>query len=127
MTTVHRSGSDGAWPRFSVLLVGTAALLFLALAALVLILDPYDTGRSGLFPRTGIREQAAVTANASRARDTTFNAAILGNSHAQAIRPDRLSALTGLSFVTLIMPGSRPRDQIAAVLDDHNVNYCKLC
>jgi hypothetical protein len=108
-------GGPSAWARFCVALVGAAAVLFVALAGAVLLVDPYDTGRLGLFGRTGVRDQAAVTANASRARDPRFVAAILGNSHVQALRPDRLGDLAGLSFAALVMPGSRPRDQIAVL------------
>jgi hypothetical protein len=103
------------WSRFCACFLGGAAALFLGLVACLVAVDPYDTGRIGLLPRTGVRDQAAITANASRARDPRFDAAILGNSHVQALRPDRLSAATGLSFTALVMPGSRPRDQLAVL------------
>lgn len=114
MTTgTGQTGGTLVWRAFAQALLGGAAGIFLALVALLVLIDPYDTGRLTPLPRSGVRDQAGVTAHASRIRDPAFDAAILGNSHVQALRPDRLSRLTGLSFVSLVMPGSRPREQIA--------------
>jgi hypothetical protein len=112
-TGSHSTGVALAWRAFAQALLGAATGIVLVLVALLVLLDPYDTGRLTPLPRSGVRDQAGVTAHASRIRDPSFDAAILGNSHVQALRPDRLSRLTGLSFVSLVMPGSRPREQIA--------------
>jgi hypothetical protein len=94
---------------FAICVVGLFAAFFL----FILAIDPYDTGRTGLFRAAGVPDQFPTTANASRSRDPDFNAAIIGNSRVQQLSPDRLHALTGLRFVSLILPGSRPADQLA--------------
>lgn len=114
-TATHAVGETAeprSWGGFARLLVATAAGLFVALVGVLLLVDPYDTGRTGVIGSRGLGEQYPFTANASRARDPRFDAAIFGNSHVQELRPERLDALTGLSFVTLMMPATWPRDQL---------------
>jgi hypothetical protein len=100
------------WRSFSALLLAAAAGLFVALVAALAVIDPYDTGRPGILRARGVHEQYPLTANASRARDPRFDAAVIGNSHVQMLRPDRLDALTGLRFVSLIMPATYPPEQL---------------
>jgi hypothetical protein len=102
-----------AWTRFALLLAGGAAALSLTMVALLFVLDPYDTGRPGWLTKPGVRPQGPRTAAASRGRDPAFNAAIFGNSHVQLLSPERLDAQTGLSFVSLIAPATRPKEQLA--------------
>lgn len=90
---------------------GAAALLALFLAVAFLI-DPYDTGRSPLFAKPGVRPQGPRTANASRGRDPAFDAAVFGNSRIQLLSPARLKDETGLAFVQLSVPRSGPREQL---------------
>jgi hypothetical protein len=105
-----------AWGRwlatFLAVLVLGAALVY----ALVLIVDPYDSGRVGLLGIKGVDDVSPRTANASRARDLQFDSAIIGNSTGQLIKPSELSQLTGLYFVQLTTPGTGPREQLA-ILD----------
>jgi hypothetical protein len=104
------------WRRFALALTaGAAALLSGALAAAYL-LDPFDTGRSPLLQKPGVRPQGPRTAGASRGRDPAFDAAIIGNSHIQPLSPERLDALTGLSFVQLSIVATGPKEQLP-VLD----------
>jgi hypothetical protein len=84
-----------------------------AVFALVLIVDPYDSGRVGLLGIKGVNDASPRTANASRARDPQFDSAIIGNSTGQLIKPAELSRLTGLRFVQLTVPGTGPREQLA--------------
>ncbi|GGH20048.1 hypothetical protein GCM10007036_23350 [Alsobacter metallidurans] len=84
-------------------------------ALLILCVDPYDTGR---VPGVGLgftREQAPRAAHASRARDPAFDAAIIGNSHAQLFSPARLDAATGAKFMSLAIPGSGLPEQKAVL------------
>lgn len=113
MAALAASPDDPArdWSRFARLLVVCACALFLLGFGFLLLVDPYDTGRTGVFGR-GLHDQYPFTANASRARDPRFDAAILGNSHVQALRPGRLDALTGLRFVSLIMPATYASDTL---------------
>jgi hypothetical protein len=79
------------------------------------VLDPYDTGRSPLVQTPGVRPQGPRTAGASRGRDLSFNAAVFGNSRIQLLSPERLNALTGLSFVQLSVPGTGPKEQLSLI------------
>src|SRR4051812_18603161 len=90
-----------------------AALLVLALMVLI---DPYDSGKLGLLGIEGVDNRLTQITAASRARNPEFNAAILGNSTAQMIEPAELSRAANLRFVQLYMTGSSPREQLA-VLD----------
>jgi len=87
--------------------------LFLLLLGVVAALDPFDTGRFALVRAAGVPLQGPRTANASRGRDPAFDAAIIGNSHVQLLRPSRLDGATGLSFVSLVAEGTGPREQLA--------------
>lgn len=103
------------WKAFAVTFVGSAALLAAAFLTCAFLIDPYDTGRSPLRLKEGVRPQGARTALASRGRDPQFEGAILGNSHIQLISPERLRAATGIPFVSLIAPGSGPREALATL------------
>lgn len=92
-----------------------AAVLTAAILVAAYVLDPFDTGRSPLFQKAGVRPQGPRTADASRGRDPAFNAAIIGNSHIQLVSPERLNALTGLSFVQLSIPATGPKEQFAVI------------
>lgn len=100
------------WAKFTRLLLVAASSLYVVMLAFVLLVDPYDSGRTGIVRSGGIPEQLPHSANASRARDPQFDAALFGNSHVQAIKPERLDALTGLRLVTLMMPGTFAVDQL---------------
>jgi hypothetical protein len=109
------SSSDASAAAFLRAFAGTAACLCLVVAAVLLVLDPYDTGRLTPLSRPGVPETAPRMASASRVRDTRFNAAIIGNSTIQLVNPERLKSLTGLDFVQLSVPGTGPMEQAALV------------
>ena len=96
-------------------LLWAAALVLVLVVGGAYAIDPYDTGRSTLLGKPGIRPQGPWTAAASRGRDQAFDAAIIGNSHIQLLSPERLRETTGLSFVQLSTPGSGPREQFAVL------------
>jgi hypothetical protein len=103
---------------------GAGALLFV----LLLLIDPYDTGRFPSFGLVGVRDRSMRTANASRGRDPHFNAAVVGNSTAQILNPYRLSELTGLRFIQLSIPQTGPREQLEQMrwVLAHHANYGAL-
>lgn len=105
-----------AWGRWLAIFLGALAIGAAAVYALVLIVDPYDSGRAGLLGIEGVNDASPRTANASRARDPQFDSAVVGNSTGQLLKPSELSRLTGLSFVQLTTPGTGPREQFA-ILD----------
>ena len=96
-------------------LLWAAALVLVLVVGGAYAIDPYDTGRSTLLGKPGIRPQGPWTAAASCGRDQAFDAAIIGNSHIQLLSPERLRETTGLSFVQLSTPGSGPREQFAVL------------
>lgn len=112
-TSSSEAGDAALWRRFAATFVGAAALTVIAVLGAVIVLDPYDTGRGPIDWGVGVSPQGPRTANASRGRDPAFNAAVIGNSHVQLLSPERLSAETGLSFVSLIVPGTGAREQVA--------------
>src|SRR5918993_2049866 len=112
------AGSDlaGTWRRFSLVFALSAAAALAGLVSLAYAVDPYDSGRSRLFAKAGVRPQGPRTAGASRGRDPAFDAAIIGNSHIQLLSPERLNALTGLSFLQLSIIATGPKEHLP-VLD----------
>jgi hypothetical protein len=103
----------GAWGRWLLDFLGAMAVSATLIFAFVLIVDPYDSGRTSLLNIAGVVELEPRMANASRARDPQFDSAIIGNSTGQALRPSELSRLTDSRFVQLTVPGTGPREQLA--------------
>lgn len=119
ITSSSISSSEAAAPAQAVPWIAFATRFALAAAALLALIlatayaiDPYDSGRSTLFAKPGVRPQGPRTANASRGRDPAFDAAVIGNSRVQLLSPDRLKAETGVAFVQLSVPRSGPREQL---------------
>ena len=94
---------------FAITLVTALAVIYL----LILILDPYDSGRITHNAVFGVVDENPRTASASRGRDPHFNSVVIGNSRGQLLDPKRLSDRTGLSFVQLTVPGAGPQEQLA--------------
>jgi hypothetical protein len=110
------SSSDGqTWGRWLATFVFTSALGACVVFALVILVDPYDSGRFGFIGIKGIRDESPRTANASRGRDPQFSAAIFGNSTGQLLKPAELSQATGVRFVQLTVPGTGPREQLVVL------------
>ena len=95
---------------------------------LLLLIDPYDTGRFPSFGIQGIGDRSSRTAVISRGRDPRFNAAIVGNSTGQLLNPYRLSAATGLKFTQLSIPQLGPREELAIMrwVVSHHASYGAL-
>ena len=105
------SAPERDWGLFAAWLVGAAAVAFLVLSALCVVLDPYGTGRFALLTAQGTPERGPRAANASRARDPAVSGAIIGNSHIQLVSPAVLRAATGAPSASLIVPGTGPGEQ----------------
>jgi len=110
--------SDDAigWGRCLAACLGALAISALLLFALMVLIDPYDSGRFGWLGIAGVNDRNTFTAAASRARDAQFDSAVIGNSTAQLLDPAELSRATGMRFVQLYLTGGNPREQLA-VLD----------
>jgi hypothetical protein len=96
-------------------LLAAAAGVLVGTLGVAYAVDPYDTGRSHLFEKAGVRPQGPRTAAASRGRDPAYNAAIIGNSHIQLLSPERLQEKTGLHFVQLSVPATGPKEQLVLI------------
>ena len=97
-------------------MIAGIACLSLGLWAVVIAIDPFDTGRFALAHVPGVRtSEGPRTAGASRGRDAMFNAAIVGNSHMQLIEPAALDRLASLQFVSLVVPASGPKEQLTLI------------
>ena len=106
--------TEGAeWGRWLGVFLSALALGAALVFALVLAVDPYDSGRVGILGIAGVDDATPRTANASRARDPQFDSAVIGNSTGQLLKPSELSALTAKRFVQLTVPGTGPREQLA--------------
>ncbi len=105
-------------PEWSRCLVAAGRALFvgaIVVAALMVMVDPYDSDKLGLLGIRGVVDRNPFTADASRARDPRFDSAIFGTSTGQLIDPDELAPATGAHFAQLITPGADPRGQLAVV------------
>lgn len=109
------SDSSPEWGRCLAVCIGTLGAGLLLVFALMLLVDPYDSGRFGLLGIDGVDDRNTMTATASRARDVNFDSAIIGNSTAQMLEPAELSKATGLRFVQLYVTGANPHEQFAVV------------
>jgi hypothetical protein len=107
--------SAADWTGFVRVFLGAAVLSCAALLAVAFLVDPYDSGRSPLAIKDGLRPQGPRTAAASRGRDPAFRAAIFGNSHIQLISPEELQAKTAIPFVSLIAPATKPKETLTLI------------
>jgi hypothetical protein len=122
------SSSEAApaeWGRWLATFFGALAISAAIVFAIVLGVDPYDSGRFGWLGIVGVDDESPRTANASRARDQQFDSAVFGNSTGQLIKPGELDRLTSLRFVQLTIPGTGPREQLA-VLDFFLRNHTRV-
>jgi hypothetical protein len=110
------SSSDTAFGHCLKVCFATLGLGALLILALMIAVDPYDSGRFGWLGIEGVTDKIALSANASRARDPHFDSAIFGNSTGQLLNPAELSQATGARFVQLVAPGADPLGHLA-ILD----------
>lgn len=103
------------WTGFTGAFLSAAVLIAVAFLTAAFLIDPYDSGRSPLKLKEGVRPQGPRTALASRGRDPNFTGAIFGNSHIQLISPEELRAKTGIPFVSLIAPATMPKETFATI------------
>ncbi|MCK1387805.1 hypothetical protein [Bradyrhizobium sp. 21] len=115
-SSISSSDASPGWGRCLAACFGALALGAALIAILMVLVDPYDSGRFGALGIVGVNDRNPWTANASRARDPQFDSAILGNSTGQLIEPARLDQATGKRFVQLVAPGADPRGDLA-ILD----------
>jgi hypothetical protein len=110
------SGSEdaSAWGGCLAACLGTLALCAALIFAVMIAVDPYDSGRFGLLGIKGVSDANPRIANASRARDLQFDAAVIGDSTAILLSPAQLSQKAGMRFVKLTAYGFDPREQLAA-------------
>src|SRR5690242_7716763 len=113
------------WRRLLALYLASVLALGGITAALMLALDPYDTGRFSLFSEVGVPNFGPRLTAASRARRQEMDTAIIGNSTIQLIDPARLSSQSGRRAVSLTIPGTGPTEQLVIAryfLDHHRAS-----
>jgi hypothetical protein len=98
--------------RFTIIFALTVVVVFSLLAFMLIFIDPYNSGRVSILAGESIRAQGPRTAHAFRGRNPRFEGVIIGNSHIQLLSPERLSAQTGVAFVSLTVPGTGPKEQL---------------
>ncbi|MCB8822601.1 hypothetical protein [Microvirga rosea] len=114
-TSSSEVSSETAWRRFAIFLLAVTAVAVVGIIAAAYVIDPYDTGRSRLFARDGVRPQGPRTANASRGRDPSYDSAIFGNSQIQLLSPERLNQRTGFNFLQLAVPATGPKEHFVLI------------
>lgn len=97
-----------AWRRWLLVLVGMTAAVTLLLLGLIVVIDPYSTGRLTFIKRLDFVTGNRLYDSAARVRDPSFNSAIIGNSHGVRISSVALDQSTGRHFVTLAIEGTWP-------------------
>ncbi len=107
-----RGGARAAWRRWLVVFCATFGGGFALFFALLVFIDPYDTGRFPSLPIAGTGDRTSKTAAASAGRNPHFDATVIGNSTGQLIDPYRLQRDTGLRFTQLAIAGTGPREQL---------------
>lgn len=113
MSSSISTSEAGRWQRLLVRYAAACVGLGVLLAAGLLALDPYDTGRFAVLGSRGVPDFGQRLAFASIARRPEVDIAILGNSTIQLLDPRRLSELTGRRVVSLAVPGTGPLEQLA--------------
>lgn len=100
-----------AWRRYWTSALGVAVGLVLALYALVLVIDPFDTvWFSPPFDREPISTNARYSFPAL-ARNRRFDSAVFGTSSTRLLDPEVLNATLDASFVNLSMNSATPYEQ----------------
>jgi hypothetical protein len=114
-TSSDPSVDAAAWERCLKACIGTLGIGLFVVFALMILVDPYDSGRFGLLGIDGMTDRNTTTATVSRARDASFDSAVIGNSTAQLLDPVELSRATGLKFVQLRVNGASPAAELAVL------------
>lgn len=99
------------WRRFVEFLAIAAVGLGAMVAAVLLTLDPYDTGHFAVFGDHGVPRFGQRLTSASLGRQRGFDIAIIGNSLVQLLDPARIT--TSGRAVQLSIPGTGPLEQLA--------------
>lgn len=102
-----------AWRRLLYRYGVYCVIVGIAVAALLVVSDPYDTGRLTPFDGFNVAAFDQRMAVASVGRLPAATGAIFGNSTIQLVDPAELGALTGIGFVSLTFAASGPIEHIA--------------
>lgn len=100
------------WVGFVRWFIGVLFGSFAAVFLFIVVTDPFDRGHGFALVSPGILDASPRTANVSRGRDPRFDAAVIGNSHAQLLEPERLFSSTGFRFTQMSTPATGPREQV---------------
>jgi len=102
-----------AWRRLLFLYAASVLVLSGATAALLLALDPLDSGHFALFGNYGVPRLVQRLTGASLGRQRDMDTALIGNSTVQLLEPARIDAASGHHTVLLSMPRTTPLEHLA--------------
>lgn len=108
----ERAGTEAEWQHTAVAYLAAFAGMLALFFVMVVMIDPYDSGRFPTFMPSGSPDDRAPTMNIGRGRDPRFNAILLGSSRGVLADPRRISALTGYRFAEMAALGATPREQM---------------
>lgn len=103
-------GNDAQWTRWLAIFVGALGVGGIVLLAMVILLDPFSTGRLTPIVQVNVATKTALLGHAARARDPRFDAAIIGNSHAIPLDPQRIGNATQLRMTQMGAAGIYPTE-----------------
>jgi len=106
------TGAETAWRRTALAALAAFAGALVLFFLMVIVIDPYDSGRFPTFMPPGSPDERAPTINIGRGRDPRFNAVLLGSSRGVLADPRYLSAATGYRFVEMATLGATVREQM---------------
>jgi hypothetical protein len=111
-TSSSEAAAAAGWPRWLSSYLLSFAGMIAATYLLIVICDPFSTGRFTPFQTVDIAFSGLVQSNAGRVRDPAFDSAIIGNSIAGRIQPPLLSGPADRRFVLLSIPGLGPNNEL---------------
>lgn len=122
--TAPQADLHESWARWIRIYLTATLATTLALWGLLILLDPFSTGRLTFIRRIHVATTHLLLGHAARVRDPRFNAAIIGNSHALPLDPRRIGGATRLRFTQLGAAGLYPIEMyvLANAFQRHHPN-----
>jgi hypothetical protein len=113
-TAAARPVADEAplWRRWLAAFLLTTVLLGTTLYAVIVLVDPFSTGRFTLVQGVDIASRNARLLKGAVARDAQFDAAIFGSSTGYPLDPQRIGEGTNWTVAQLAIPASLPPSQL---------------
>jgi hypothetical protein len=111
-TSSSEAAASVGWRRWLALYLLSFAGIVTAIYLLVVICDPFSTGRFTPFRSIDIAFSGLIESHAGRVRDPAFDSAVIGNSIAGRIQPQSLNGAADRRFVLLAVAGLGPKNEL---------------